>query len=198
VVALVALASWLNGFLDVRSGLGNEQLGLNGPSSSAASSPTNVTPSGSIVKPTKATVFMPDGEPDNPGSAGLAIDGDPSTAWSTTTYTDPQPFGDGRFKQGEGLLLQLPSPTVIGAVTIDVSSTGTKVQLRSSSTANPSKLDDTTALTSPTTLKPGSNTITLQSSAQPTSYLLVWISTMGTTNGGSRCDISEIKIQAAS
>jgi putative peptidoglycan lipid II flippase len=46
-------------------------------------------------------------------------------------------------------------------------------------------------------MQPGHNTIPVKASA-PTSYLLVWISTLGTTKGESRSDISEVTVQAAS
>jgi putative peptidoglycan lipid II flippase len=94
-------------------------------------------------------------------------------------------------------MLQLPSPTVVGTVSIDIASTGTKVEIRSSSTPSPAKLDDTTVLTQATALKPGHNTIAVRA-GEPTSNLLVWISTLGTTDGKSRADISEITVQAAS
>ncbi|CNH76430.1 virulence factor mvin family protein [Mycobacterium tuberculosis] len=108
---------------------------------------------------------------------------------------DAVPFPS--FKKGEGLILQLPSPTVVGAVSIDTPSTGTKVEIRSASTSSPSSLEDTKLLTSATALKPGHNVIKV-SSAAPTSYLLVWISTLGSTDGKSQAQIQEIKVQAAS
>ena len=46
-------------------------------------------------------------------------------------------------------------------------------------------------------MQPGYNSIPVKASA-PTSYLLVWISTLGTTNGESRSDIAEVTVQAAS
>jgi putative peptidoglycan lipid II flippase len=197
LVALLVLASVVSKiFGDVGSGLKGDQLGLNNPTSSAASeSPGNSTPSGNFVKPTKATVFSPGGDADNPGDAGNAIDGNPTTVWQTDTYSDAVPFPG--FKNGVGLMLQLPKPTVVGVVGIDISSTGTKVEIRSSSSPSPSKLEDTTVLTPATTLKPGHNTIQVNASA-PTSNLLVWISTLGTTDGKSRADVSDITIQAAS
>jgi putative peptidoglycan lipid II flippase len=140
-------------------------------------------------------VFSPGQEADNPGKAGLAIDGNPATAWDTDTYHDAVPFPS--FKSGVGLLLQLPKPTVVGAVTVDVPSTGTKIQIRSSATSTPAKLDDTTALTQPMAMHPGRNSIPVKASS-PTSYLLVWIPTLGTTNGESRSAISEVTVQAAS
>ncbi len=191
VVALVVLASVLSSiFGDVGGGLKGDQLGLN-----PTTSPTGAAPSGSAVKPVKATVFSPEGGADNPDKADLALTGGPGTGWSTDTYTDPDPFPN--FKNGVGLMLQLSQPTTVGSVSLTVPSTGTQVQIRSATTANPASLEDTTALTQPTTLKPGANTIQVDASA-PTQYLVVWISTMGTTDGKNRTEISGLTVQAAS
>ncbi|HWF27554.1 MAG TPA: murein biosynthesis integral membrane protein MurJ [Mycobacterium sp.] len=196
VVALLVLASVVSKiFGNVGGGLNKDELGLNGPSSSTTSSAPSSAAAGSVVKPTKASVFSPDGDPDNPGTAGQAIDGDPSTAWATEVYTDAVPFPS--FKQGEGLMLQLPNPTVVGQVSIDTPSTGTKVEIRSASTAAPSKLEDTTVLAPAFALKPGHNVIPVRAGAA-TSNLLVWISTLGTTNGKSQAGFFEITVQAAS
>ncbi|OBG36437.1 murein biosynthesis integral membrane protein MurJ [Mycobacterium alsense] len=195
VVALLVLASVVSSiFGDVGGGLNKDELGLNGPSS-ATSSTTSSAAAGSVVKPTKASVYSPDNETDNPSQAGQAIDGDPSTSWSTEVYTDAVPFPS--FKQGEGLMLQLPSPTVIGQVTIDIAGSGTKVEIRSASTASPSKLEDTTVLAPAFALKPGHNVIPVRGGSA-TSNVLVWISTLGTTDGKSQASISEITVKAAS
>jgi putative peptidoglycan lipid II flippase len=193
LVALLVMASVLSRMFGDVGGLDKDRLGLNAPSESSSSSASSAA--GSMVKPVSATVFSPDGQADNPGQAGLAIDGNPATAWETDTYHDAVPFPV--FKSGVGLLLQLPKPTVVGAVTVDLASTGTKIQIRSSATSTPAKLGDTTALTQPVSMQPGHNSIPVKASA-PTSYLLVWISTLGTTNGESRSDIAEVTVQAAS
>ncbi|SON63937.1 Serine/threonine-protein kinase PknF [Mycobacterium simulans] len=149
---------------------------------------------GPIVKPVSATVFSPDGAPDNPQDAKLAIDGNPNTGWSTVTYKDAVPFP--KFIQGMGLLLHLSEPTALSAVSLDVPSTGTQVQIRSSPTETPAKLSDTSELTPPTSLQPGRNRIAVHNGTK-TSNVLVWISTLGTTDGESRTEISEITLQAA-
>ncbi|WP_326548034.1 serine/threonine-protein kinase [Mycolicibacterium sp. ND9-15] len=149
---------------------------------------------GPVVEPIRATVFSPGGSPDNPQSAELAIDDDPSTAWSTVTYTDAVPFPN--FIEGMGLMLQLAEPTALSAVAIDVSSTGTQVQIRASPTATPATLSDTTELTPPTSLQPGHNRIRVNDETK-TSNVLVWISTLGTTDGKSRMEISDITLYAA-
>ena len=149
---------------------------------------------GPVIKPASATVFAPGGSPDNPQKADLAIDGNPDTSWPTVTYKDPVPFPN--FIEGEGLLLHLSEPTALSAVTIDLSSTGTEVQIRSSPTETPAKLTDTTELTPTTPLQAGHNRIEV-SDRTKTSNVLVWISKLGTTDGQSRTEISEITLQAA-
>jgi len=148
---------------------------------------------GPTVKPVSATVFSPNGSPDNPQDADLAIDGNPDTGWSTVTYKDPVPFPN--FIEGMGLVLHLSEPTALSAVTLDVSSTGTEVQIRSSPTEDPAKLSDTTELTSNTPLQQGHNRIEVNNRTK-TSNVLVWITKLGTTNGESRTEISDITLQA--
>jgi tRNA A-37 threonylcarbamoyl transferase component Bud32 len=149
---------------------------------------------GPIVKPVSATVFSPSGAPDNPQKADLAIDGNPDTSWPTVTYKDPVPFPN--FIEGEGLLLHLSEPTALSAVTIDLSSTGTEVQIRSSPTENPTTLSETTELVGTTPLQQGPNRIEVDNKTK-TSNVLVWINKLGTTDGQSRTEVSEITLQAA-
>ncbi|MGH3676185.1 MAG: murein biosynthesis integral membrane protein MurJ, partial [Mycobacterium sp.] len=189
IVALIVLASVLSRIFGDVGGFDKDELGLNAPTTSVEGG------DGTTIKPVRATVFSPEGGADAPDLAGLAIDGNPATMWPTDTYTDATPFPG--FKNGVGLMLQLSQPTTIGSVTIDVTSTGTAVEIRSAEAPAPASLEDTTELTGPTSLKQGSNTITVDN-ATPTSNLLVWISTLGTVNGESRTDISEITLNAAS
>jgi putative peptidoglycan lipid II flippase len=192
VIALIVLATVLRGvFGDVGGPLNKDELGLNAPSSSSSTA----SPGGATVKPVKATVFSPGGEADNPADAGNAIDGNPASAWSTDTYSDAVPFPN--FKNGVGLILQLPQPTAIGSVTLNLNSTGTSIQLRSAQSATPATLDDTTVLTPPTPMKTGSNTITVNNPT-PVSNVLVWITTLGSVNGKSESAISDITLKAAS
>ena len=195
VVALIVLASVLSRIFGDVGGFSKDELGLNAPGTSAeGGGDGGGSGSGSTIKPVKATVFSPEGEADAPELAGLAIDGNSSTVWPIDTYTDPVPFPN--FKNGVGLMLQLPQPTRLGEVTINLNSTGTAVEIRSSQTPTPSSLDATTVLTPASTLKPGSNTIKVDN-ASPTSNVLVWVSTLGTVNGESRSDIAEITLKAA-
>ncbi len=210
-VALVLLMTFANtisrivGTINTDATMNESKLGLQTTSPRAFPSPTSASPAplgapppaaqAGTVKPLKASVFSPGGSPDSPSSARLAIDGDPATAWSTDTYFDAQPFP--KFKDGVGLLLQLPGPTSLHAVTIDLDSTGTVAQIRSSANATPAKLSDTAELSPPTPLRPGHNVIPINGSAAPTTFVLVWINTLGTTGGKSHSDISEVTVQSA-
>ena len=107
VVALLVLASVVSKIFGNVGGLNKDELGLNSSVIDRVGVATSA-PAGSVVKPSKATVYSPDGEADYPGTAGQAIDGDPSTSWATDVYTDAVPFPG--FKNGVGLMLQLPSP----------------------------------------------------------------------------------------
>lgn len=189
VVATLLAAALFNGIGDNYSST-EDRLGLNPDSSQPESAG-----SGSFVKPVAATVFSPEGGADNPNDAGLAIDGNTTTAWATDVYTDSSPFPG--FKNGVGLMLELKEPTKLSAVDVNVSSTGTKIQIRSATTASPSRLEDTTALTEPTAVQPGANRIPVTMSS-PTSYVLVWISTLGSTDGKSQSDVYEVALEAAS
>ena len=148
---------------------------------------------GAIVTPASATVFSPGGTPDHSGEAGLAIDGNPNTSWPTDTYRDAAPFPT--FKEGVGLMLQLSEPTALSEVVIDVSSTGTEVQIRAADSATPASLSDTTELTPSTPLQPGENTITVDDQTK-TSDVLVWITKLGKTDGQSRTEVSNVTLRA--
>jgi putative peptidoglycan lipid II flippase len=194
VVALILLASVLKGIFGDVGGFSQDELGLNAPGTSGEGDGGGGS-SGAAIKPTKVTVFSPEGEADAPDQAPLAIDGSASTVWPIDTYSDPVPFPN--FKNGVGLMLQLPQPTAIGEVTIDLNSTGTSVEIRSAQTPTPSSLADTTVLTPATELKPGANTIKVDN-ASLTSNVLVWVSTLGQVDGESRSDIAEVTLKAAS
>jgi putative peptidoglycan lipid II flippase len=192
VVALLVLAWALKGlFADVGTSttINAPAIGANSPT------PGAVAPSATDVKPLRATVFSPEGGADSPGTAGLAIDGNPSTAWATDTYSDGVPFPG--FKNGVGLMLQLPEPTKLTAVNVNLSSTGTKIQIRSAATDSPGSLADTVKLTEPISVQPGPNRIPVTMST-PTSFVLVWITTLGTTDGESRSNIYEIGLERSS
>ena len=131
-------------FGDVGGASTKTELGLNGPSARRAPCGSSA-PRAASSSPSRPRSSPPAVKPTTPARPGSAIDGNPGTAWETDIYHDAVPFPG--FKNGVGLMLQLPQPTVVGAVNVDLASTGTKIQIRSSSTPTPAKLEDTTVLT---------------------------------------------------
>jgi putative peptidoglycan lipid II flippase len=82
----------------------------------------------------------------------------------------------------------------LGAVNIDPGSTGTVVQVRTATDPTSAALADTTEISAPTPLTPGRNTIPIRHN-QPVSHVLIWVSTLGSTDGKSHTDISGITLQ---
>jgi putative peptidoglycan lipid II flippase len=170
------------------------QLGLQDIPTSPAAAPQETMKAAAAdapVKPVRAEVFSTDGRPDNPEQAGLVIDGDTTTAWSTDRYYDADPFP--KFKEGLGLMLELPAPTTLGSVTVDLPSTGTVVQVRSAASQAPASLADTQQIGAPTPMQAGRNTIALRT-REPVKHVLVWVTTLGQTDGRNQGAISEITL----
>jgi putative peptidoglycan lipid II flippase len=195
VLGVTSLGSSLNRLLDANDNLASmdtDKLGLRPSAMDEPPPPTPPVPppvTEAPIRPASAAVFSPDGQPDNPDAAEKAIDGDPATAWATDRYYDADPFP--KFKEGLGLLIQLPQPFALDAVTVDLNSTGTVIQIRGASAANPQRLADTVEMSPPTPMQRGSNRIALNDRT-PTSTVLVWIATLGDTDGARRAEISEV------
>ncbi|MCV7417343.1 protein kinase family protein [Mycolicibacterium litorale] len=195
---VVMLGSSVNGMLnapDETPAMDAGQLGLQSdPTPTAPKAPQETVKAAAAdapVKPVKAEVYSTDGRPDNPGEAGRVIDGDVATGWSTDRYYDADPFP--KFKEGLGLMLELPAPTTLGTVTVELPSAGTVVQIRSAGGPSPAGLGETTEISAATPLQPGRNTIAVRS-REPVRHVLVWVSALGSTDGRNQASISEITL----
>ncbi|KUI35865.1 hypothetical protein AU197_18635 [Mycobacterium sp. IS-1590] len=201
-VAILALGSSLNGLLETSDddvAMDADKLGLV-PTTTVPPPPEQtktvrgLTP-GDRVPLEAATVFAPDGSPDSPDDAGLAIDAKPDTAWSTDRYYDADPFP--KFKPGVGLLISLREPTPITAVTIDQNSAGSLIQVRGTDKPDdPKALTDSFELTPATPVQPGLTRIPV-TDTRPISRVVVWITKLGTADGQNRAAIAEIGVHAA-
>jgi putative peptidoglycan lipid II flippase len=137
------------------------------------------------VQPSGATVFSPQGSADNPATAGLAVDGNPTTKWSTDTYFQQFPT----FKSGVGLLVNLAQPAALGAVTITSPSVGSTVEIRTAPSDKPTL--DQTQVIGTGVLKDGVTTIPVTTDGNAT-RVLVWITKLGTDNGKNQTSIAEV------
>jgi putative peptidoglycan lipid II flippase len=197
-VIVLALAGWwlANLFAGNSSDepLNEQNIGLttaaSEPSAESAPAPTAAAAAPVVVTPSQATVFSPQGSADNPTQAGLAIDGNPATEWTTDAYFDQFPS----FKNGVGLLVSLDDPAKLSEVTITSPSVGTVVEVRSAPSDRPTL--DQTQVIGRGTLKSGDTTIPVTMDGS-TSRVLVWITKLGTDTSGNQTAIKEIEFTAA-
>ena len=125
LLAVIALAIAFN-LSRGRTPLGGQQ--ESGPSSSATLEAPPSSSTGADLAPVADVVaddFDPEGEPpeENPGDVADAVDGDPGTSWSTSTYQ--QQLGPAGLKTGVGLLLDLGTTREVGALELDLAGEGT-------------------------------------------------------------------------
>jgi hypothetical protein len=158
-----------------------------GPTSQATTPPPPAAP----IKPAAITEFdAPGHNPDNPGKARLAVDGNPATQWQTDIYLQPFPA----LAPGIGLMATFDQPVTLAEVDIDSASAGTVVEIRAATSANQDV--KSAPLIGSATLANGHTEIKL-AAMQPTKYVLVWITTLagGGNNNGS--GIGEITYRSA-
>jgi len=93
-----------------------------------------------------------------------------------------------------GLLVTLPDAAKLTSVGVESPSDGTIVEIRTSSSADPS-LSDTTVLATATLTK-GHTDIALPA-AQPSRYILVWLTRLGGSAGSYSSTINELTFQRA-
>lgn len=124
--------------------------------------------------PPTATSFDPEGNgSEDPGGVGLALDDDPSTAWSTDTYHGSPRFGG--LKDGVGLLVDLGRPKTVRTARLLLSAPGASIELRAG--PNPPGKADDLPLVASRTASPASLTMQLASPVRAR-YWLVWITSL--------------------
>ncbi|HEX4977504.1 MAG TPA: protein kinase [Nocardioides sp.] len=143
------------------------------------------------VRIASASDFDPAGDgSENPDSAPLAVDGDPSTAWPTVTYYDPLELQ----KPGVGLLLDLGEATEVSEVDVSFLTTPTDVEiLAGGEGAAPTSADGLQRVARAT----GSGdraTLTLDEPVT-TRYLVVWLTKLPAADGGFRGQVAEIVVR---
>ena len=195
VVLLSLIGWWITNLLAgdaTDTPLTSQEFGLT-PTAEAPASPESSLPSeaapaaaGGPVSAASVSVFSPQGTPDSPAAASLAIDGDPATSWSTDAYFDPFPS----LKHGVGLLVTLEDSANLSSAKITSQSPGTVIEIRSAPSDSTS-LDQTQVIGSGT-LQSGETEIPLDTDGG-TSHVLVWITGLSNDGGSNKSSISEIE-----
>ncbi|MEC3914169.1 murein biosynthesis integral membrane protein MurJ [Nocardia sp. CDC160] len=161
------------------------------PSPGSSQTPAGAPATGGVPVPvTGATVFSPEGTPDNVGSVGAVLDNNPATTWRTDAYFQQFPA----LKKGVGVLTTLGSPSKLTKVIIESPSPGTQVEIRTSPTASPTL--DQTQLIGSAVLGDGTTEIPVRAD-QPARYVLVWITQLANNGGQFQSSIAQINYEAA-
>ncbi|MEV4507809.1 protein kinase family protein [Dactylosporangium sp. NPDC049525] len=204
VVGLLVLA--LAGTLAAAKVLGDPTVpGETTPSATSSGAPQQAKPAGqpTVLKidGSKVRIVSPKGQQDNADDAAKTVDGNQATAWSTDRYSNKANFGG--LKDGMGVWIDLGEPKQIVSVQVDLATPGASGELRSGTadlgsgqaqdqqTVDQYKLIEGTA-------KDGMGPNNLYAGpAEPTRYLLVWITKLPkeSSSGRYRVSIAEITVR---
>jgi tRNA A-37 threonylcarbamoyl transferase component Bud32 len=133
----------------------------------------------------------PPGDGRERGTQGLALDGDPTTAWETERYDSPDL---GNLKKGVGLYLDAGRPIVARGMRIVTPKEGWDFEVYVARNGVPAALSGWTLVASGV-MDSMRKTIPLDTASQRSRYYLLWITklTEGAT-GGSSAAVSEVKL----
>ncbi|WP_026123549.1 protein kinase family protein [Nocardiopsis chromatogenes] len=141
------------------------------------------------LEPQSAEIIT-DGDADHADKAGLTIDGDPSTDWSTSTYKG-EDFG--KLKSGIGVLVDMGGPVELHSADIDVGPGGSDLELR----VGDEKSLDALQPVGEASGAAGATTIEPDDPAKGR-YVLVWFTDIPQVDGGWRGSINEIELHGKS
>ncbi len=152
---------------------------------------------GQVLKAAGVEDFDPQGDPstENPETTGNAIDGDPSSTWTTKTYRGNPALGG--LKDGVGLIVDLGRDRQVGSVEVRFVGSPTSFSVYaapSGVSAYPDSLDQFDRVGS----RQGAGTrarVTLDP-APTTRYVLVWLTRLPAADGGYRGEISGITVRS--
>jgi hypothetical protein len=139
------------------------------------------------------TDFDPGGDPpeENPESAPLAADGNPRTAWRTSTYFDPLNL----LKPGVGLLVDLGEPTEVSQVDVTFIGSPTSFEILAAEDGAPAPTSNE-GLTRVGRLDNASTQgeVPLDEPVT-TQYLVVWLTELPPSGGDFRGQVAEIVVR---
>jgi hypothetical protein len=190
-IAVVGILAWLGtmliDFFGDDGGSGDTVV-VEQPSGSNGEAPPPAPKPAGPIKPASVDVFSIGGTPDNPRRVGFATDGDPGTEWKTDTYKQQFPA----LKPGVGLMASFAESVRFASVVIDSPSVNTVIQIRTSPSPKPT-LEETKVI-GEATLQGGKVEIKLNN-AEPTQYLLVWITKLGDGNKTALGEVEFIRAE---
>ncbi|MET0998349.1 MAG: serine/threonine protein kinase, partial [Marmoricola sp.] len=152
---------------------------------------------GTPVKLAGVTDFDPSADPpeENPDTAANAIDGDPSTSWTTSTYRGDAALGG--LKPGVGLMVDLGRDTEATSVSVRFKGqpTSFKVYAAPAGVTEPPESLDQLDQVGAQADAPQRATVELDPTPK-TRYLLVWLTRLPEVSGGFRGEITDITVRS--
>ena len=163
--------------------------------------PEPTTPSATTTSPSPsapvaiagitADDFDPQGDPqeENPDDVGNAVDGDPGTSWTTSTYE--QQLGPGGLKEGVGLLLDLGRTRTVRQIDLTLVGERTTGLSLFVTDQRPTAID---GLTSVVDMQAGVDVqVPLERPAEGR-YVVVWLTDLPPVDGGFRGEIVDVVV----
>jgi eukaryotic-like serine/threonine-protein kinase len=175
----------------------NRNPGGGGGGAGPSASPSQQVTTSAPLIPSTVTDFDPtddggDGT-ENPTRVRLAVDGDPTTVWSTDQYYLDNQLGVQ--KKGVGLLLDFGRPVTPKTATVTFAGGPTSFQLLAGDAATPSRLSTYTAITPVTNGQVGQTTVTV-SSGTPHRYWVLWLTHLPDINGRFQGQVAEVSFRS--
>lgn len=184
IVVLLAVAALLV-LLIVRT---NEHQGRTPPGGAQSTGGVR-TPA--LVTGVTAKDFDPLGNPpeESPSLVGNAVDGNPRTAWPTSTYLNQIGTGPQSIKAGVGLYLDLHKAYAVSQVKMTFAEAGTAVSVFVSDTPPTGAPDPKRAAASITADPAGTASLSAKGR-----YVLLWFTQLPKVQGGFRADLDEVSV----
>jgi len=164
--------------------------GGGGGDHSPSASPSSAAPR--AITGLRANDLDPQGAPpyeEHHELVGLAVDGKPSTAWSTMTYD--QDFGPGGLKTGVGLVVDLGASHRVSEVVLQLVGAPTSYSLYVTDHA-PTAVKDLEPVATETA--PGPHSKAVLGTPATGRYVTVWLTSIPAADGGFRGGIAEVSV----
>jgi putative peptidoglycan lipid II flippase len=149
------------------------------------------------VKIADVTDFDPQGNPprENPDQARLAHDGDPDTAWETSTYYGNPRLGG--LKSGVGLLLDLGRKAQVGQVRVRLKGRPTSLELLAAPPGATSAPTSTHGMSKLAAVQHAGTDVDLTVKKPVTTHwLVVWLTSLPAVPGGYQGKVAEVSVRS--
>jgi eukaryotic-like serine/threonine-protein kinase len=152
-------------------------------------------PTGEEVTLTDAADFDPEGTSgEHPDEVGLAIDGNPTTSWSTETYTTGPVMADAG-KSGVGLIVSTDEPVEGSSLSVSTTEAGWTADVYGAPSGPPGTLADWGEPIGSVSDADADQEIVL-TPPEPERYYLIWFTTLTGDDDAGRVEVKEVALAA--